>query len=163
MSSSDLDSVAGDAVEECHSSGVGTSDEEEQVLEAKAMRGANVMWASGFFTCTNNPKFPNLKITIHPRWCVPGMLGTEHMSKTKRPAEFGETSAHPVRTQLVLRAWMVWRFAWCGFADSTARRRRWLERERAKLQRDVRAMGPGGTGNAVADAAIREWVPDAFG
>ncbi len=86
-------------------------------------------------------------------------------SKTATMSHYDEVE--PVRTFLILRAWMCYRATWGDWAQRKSARKRWLADETESLRADIRALGvcadgSGSTGNAAADARIKEWWPAAL-
>jgi hypothetical protein len=88
----------------------------------KCGKSGPIIWSNGFFFIKGNEL--DLKMHIHDRWKVdpPVGIGRSHqMTKTVTPSTVGEKRADPVRSFLVLKAWMLWR----------ARiHPRWIERRR---------------------------------
>ena len=117
-----------------------------------------------YFSLTNHPGFPDLKIRILDRWKSEALLGTKLMSKAMQPAAFGESKARPVLTTIVLRAWMVQRAQENGFAASKACRRHVFAKELQALRSDIQALTCGAakptTGNHAADAKLRSFLPE---
>jgi hypothetical protein len=139
------------------------SDVETHVAKPK---GRNVVYSNGYFTFTNNPDFPDVKVTVVPRWCEAGLLGTSLKSKTVVPGHFGEARSTPTRSLLVLRAWMLQKAKFGNFCDSKSSRRRLFADEARKLRTEIVAMSSEkapSTGNALADSLIRDWAPAVLG
>ena len=87
------------------------------------------------------------------------------MSKSLRPSAFGEDLLNSTRTQILLRAWMMWRARAHGFADRTSGRKRVFEDESDKLIRDIRKLQPqkdGLLGDASAAILLQGWVPAVY-
>ena len=70
-----------------------------------------------------------------------------------------------LRTYLVLRAWMLWRSTRDGWKDRKSCRAIWWMHEHDKLRSAISALSclGGGSGNAAADAMIRQWCPGVLG
>jgi len=136
----------------------------ELVLDdVRAARGAYVVWSNGYFTLTDNPSWPDVKVTALPRWTRPGFFGNTQKSKTVVPGHFGESRQSPCRAYAVCRAWSIWRASQGDFLTGSTSRRRTFAQELELLRAELHALGHGGrTGNALADEMIAGWVPDAF-
>ena len=88
-----------------------------------------------------------------------------HMTKSLQPSMFGEDLLNSTRTQLLLRAWMVWRARLHGFADLNPGRKRMFDDESDKIIRDIRKLQPqtdGLLGDATAAVLLSDWVPDVY-
>jgi hypothetical protein len=131
---------------------------------AKDAPGSHVFLRNDYFTLMNNPHFPDAKIQIHQKFCIPSELGTTAMSKTLVIEHYDPPGGEAMRTFLTLRSWMLWRVAKDGWAQAKPVRERWLLHEAQQLQCDVRALdvAGGGTGSAKADALIKKWWPQAL-
>ena len=80
-----------------------------------------------------------------------------------RAVETWVRKADPVRTLLVLRAWVIWRAKENNFSSASACRRSLFAKELATLRKDVEAMSSAAQptlGNRSADARICSFVPD---
>ena len=131
--------------------------------DVRATRGAYVVWSNGYFTLTDNPSWPDVKVTALPRWTRPELLGNTQKSKTVVPAHFGESRESPYRAYAVCRAWSIWRASQGDFLTGSTSRRRTFAQELQLLRAELHALGHGGrTGDALADEMIAGWVPDAF-
>ena len=78
---------------------------------------------------------------------------------------FGEDLLNSTRTQILLRAWMVWRARAHGFAASNPGRKRMFDDESDKIIRDIRKLQPqtdGLLGDATAAVLLSDWVPDVY-
>ena len=87
------------------------------------------------------------------------------MSKSLRPFQFGEDVLNSPRTQILLRAWMVWRARAHRFADGKIGRKRVIDDEVDKIIRDIRKLQPqkdGLLGDVSAGTLLRGWAPDVF-
>ena len=114
-------------------------------------------------------RYTDIKIRILDRLCIAGELQrTPQMSKDVTVSEYdGDHDGAPVRSMLVLRAWMLWRATQYGWHDKHPARSAWLAREAEQLRNDIVACGPVdghvlSTGNARADAEIMKFWPDAL-
>ena len=135
----------------------------EEVAEVfRKAPGTFTIYSNGYFSFTDNPAYPDIKVLIVPRWRKAGLLGTEAMSKTLVPTHYGDTRENPVRTTLLLKSWMLNRATRHGFCNAKASRRRLFAREAAELRAAVVGMSSVAaptTGNTYADDIIREWTP----
>ena len=98
-------------------------------------KGECVIFNNGYFTMEDNPKHPNAKISIHKRLRIEEELGTALTSKTLTTVHYDETDLH-TRTFLALRAWMLWRAEWGGWASRNSDREKWHFEEGRALQAD---------------------------
>ena len=124
--------------------------------------GAHVVESNGYLTLTNHAAFPDVKIAIMPRWRKACFLGTSNMSKTVVPSHFGDERINPVRSYMVLRAWMIWRATENKFSSERSSSRVVFAKEIEKLRASIllasSAAAPT-TGDDNADKLIRQWVP----
>ena len=81
-----------------------------------------------------------------------GMGKKLNMSKSLQPHAFGEDLMNSTRTQILLRAWMVWRARAHGFADNAISRKRVFDDESDKIVRD--SVNP--------QSAYMDCVPNAY-
>ena len=89
-------------------------------------------------------------------------MGVHNKSKTLVPSHFGDSRGSPIRTKLVLRAWMLHKFTTNEFASGRAARRKLLNAEVASLRADIIAMISDTnmtTSNRRADEMIIAWAP----
>ena len=103
-----------------------------------------------------------MKLTHPPPSGMGKALG---LSKTLTPSSCGEDLANSTRTQLLLRAWMVWRARAHGFADCAIGRKRVFDDDSDKIIRDIRKLQPqtdGLLGDATAAVFLQGWVPDVY-
>ena len=84
------------------------------------------------------------------------------MSRTLTPTHYGETGESPTRSLLLLRAWMLYRFAQHGWAMAERGRKRQYEEDSAELLREIRELGCADRllGNAAAIKLLQSWVPE---
>jgi hypothetical protein len=131
--------------------------------DVRATRGVYVVWSNGYFTLTDNPNWPDVKISALPRWTQPTLLGTTMKSKTVVPSHFGDSRESPARAYAVCRAWSIWRARQGQFLVGCSSRVHVFSQELQLLRAELQALGHGGrTGNLRADALIEGWVPEAF-
>jgi hypothetical protein len=121
----------------------------------------HVVWTNGYFTLTDNPNYPDAKVRIVPRWATASEMGISQMSRTVVISHFDSDVAEPVRSYMVLRAWMIHRAQQRGWCDAKSCRKRWFQSEVEQLRKDVvnLAVEGGGTGSVLADELIHQWVP----
>ena len=90
------------------------------------------------------------------------------MSKVVRVSKYdGDHDGAPVRSMLVLRAWMLWRATQHGWHNKHPVRIEWHAEEAEQLHDDVVACGFAhghflSTGSTEADNSIRKFWPDAL-
>lgn len=128
-------------------------------------RGTHVVSTNRYFTFTNNRNYPDIKVSAVPKWATPEHMGTTYKSRTLFPSHFGDSREHPVRSMLVLRAWVLWKARATGFCDKRSSRRKLLSIEAEALRRDIEGMSSEAhptTGNVPADVLITELAPDAL-
>ena len=101
--------MEGDSISEAE----GSTAEETVLLAAKR---THVVCSNSYFTFTDNPGYPDVKVSVVPRWCRPEHLGVENKSRTVVVSHFGEARANPVRSVWVLKAWMLYKSRQGDFA-----------------------------------------------
>ena len=70
---------------------------------------------------------------------------------------------NPVRSLLLLRAWMLWRANDNGWAEAKNGRKRQFQEDALYLVRDIiklQTQGGGLLGNKNADQLLHSWVPN---
>jgi hypothetical protein len=128
-----------------------------------AARGTHVVYRNGYFYIVNAPGYPDCKMVLVQKWVHE--LGRRNMSKALTIQHYNTDVSSPVRTQLALRAWMLWRADANYILDKKASRRRWWEAEIEQLsipRLGSQVWGDGRTGSGKADALIEQWCPRAF-
>ncbi len=85
------------------------SGSNDSVQWGKKAFGSCVVHSNGYFTVTDNPDFPDVKVKALEKWCKADCLGRTAKSKTVVPTHFGEDRSAPHRSMLVLKAWMMWK------------------------------------------------------
>ena len=65
-------------------SGESSEDEEVRRDAERAAAGTFVCWSNGYFTASNNKKWPDVKVRMLPKWATSEHMGTSSMSKTTR-------------------------------------------------------------------------------
>ena len=137
------------------------SDDEE--ADARMPPGTYTVaeYSNGYFTTTNHPKWPDVVITILPRWRKDHELGDVNYSFRCRPHHFGESAEAPKRAYMVLQSWMLWRAKTDGWHQRKACRFAWWQAAEDRLRREIvdLQVAGGGTGDAKADAKIRLFAP----
>ena len=150
-------SGAGDALD------LAVADMEDGQVADRADAGvSNVQHlCNGYFTVTDNPNFSNLKVIVKKRWVAD--MGSGTMSRTLTPQHYDEVKGGSVPlTHCLLQTWMVQRFRATNFALAKHSRQAWLSHLLNQLRRALQLVaGPAmqSTGNAKADALMREWAP----
>ena len=137
------------------------ADDESDDARNRAARGANIVENNGYFSFTDDPNYGDLKVEMHTE--LKAAFGRKNMSKSVTIAHYDGTKE---TCWMILKAWMVGRVGLDGNAWLMAKpaRQRWWLVEMENLQESFRRRGhpTGGTGNAAADAKIREFCPNAF-
>ena len=133
----------------------------EDAPGARALAHTHTAWSNDYFVLTDNRNFDNVRMRIQHRWTGANHLGTSLVSKTLVPAHFGDSREQPDQIVLVLKAWMLHRWA----ADD----RRFLLQRRSRLQAWIReesalraAIQERGGPDALhphARATILHWAP----
>ncbi len=164
---SSVDSGADDVLEEEDVGKISESEEssdDEQGISARASPGTHVVERNGYWTIINDPKYPDIKVKVHNRWCTPDNCGVKAKSKTIVLWHFGEDSTCPTKCLLVLRSWVLMRLQQNNFMEKKSARRKWLACEAERLRKDILALGvtSGGTGHELADTMVRQWTPEAL-
>ena len=142
-------------------------------VQARAPSGTYTIGRNDYFTMTDARDaaggWTDIKIRIHPRLCVAGELErTPQMSKAVTVSKYdGDHDGVPVRSMLVLRAWMLWRATQHGWHNNHPARIEWHAREAEQLHNDVVACDSAhghvlSTGSTEADDSIREFWPRAL-
>ena len=150
---SDVDASDDDADDE---------DDQDKLVKAKAADGSYVVWNNGYFTRSNHPAYPDIKISMHDVWAKPGLMLKGDNSKARKIAKYSPTN-DPYLAETVCRAWMLYRSSLHNFLK-TKKRMHWWQSELAELQTRIQNLGQpkGTTGCAQADKEIRAWCPQAF-
>ncbi|CAK0876859.1 unnamed protein product [Prorocentrum cordatum] len=175
---SDLQSVADSLEQEAMDDVEEATDEEEAGEEpppssdseegpparamGRAAPGTYVVDKSLYFSISNNPAWPDVKVKVNPRWRGAAGMGTKSLSKTVTCHHFGEDKATgdiPV-SLLVLRAWTIHRMERAGFHLAEAHRQQWVARQKHELRAGLAALEhpSGGAGSPRADKHIRKWA-----
>ena len=107
------------------------------------------------------------RMYIHEKWRMTPPLGLGRaptMSKSVTLSQIGDVSGKPVRTTMLLRAWMIWRVRqhpdWLRCSES---RTRLFTEEADRLLADVKNIQPqcdGLLGHDTGSAMFRTWVPE---
>jgi len=170
---SDAESDAENEAEEEGPASEADTSEDELVADptTRAKAGTHTVFNNGYFTLsddqtllpgTSDRIYDDCKIRIAKTWLEE--LGKKNASKNAVFADFDDVPSTPVRSYIVLRAWMLGRFQEGGFHTKKKSRVKFLARETSKLRDDIAklAVPGGGTGNDFADKKIRRWFPAAF-
>ena len=164
---SDVEAEAeAEADEAAEEEGLKSEGEPEQELGSlqRGGYGSHNVFCNGYFTLDNDPTTPHCRIKVLPRWAVNEHMGVTNLSKTLQVRRLDDCSEKPVRTYLVLRAWMLWRFQQGNFAEHAHCRKAWLAHEIDCLRKGIISLGVlgGGSGHPDADGLIKTWVPQAM-
>lgn len=122
------------------------------------------LWDNKYFYIADNDGHPDLKVLMHSYWAhaPPGGMGMANRSKTITPRHYGESREQPVRSMILLRAWVLHRVQVGGWAHAAVGRARQFEEEAVVLQQDIQKLQPqvgGLLGHAVADELLMKWAP----
>ena len=124
------------------------------------------LWENGYFYIADNTgKDESVNIVMFDCWSAEppvGMGRKPQMSRTLTPTHYGETRESPTRSLLLLRAWMLYRFAQHGWAMAERGRKRQYEEDSAELLREIRELGCADRllGNAAANKLLQSWLPE---
>ena len=129
----------------------------------RAPYGSKTVFNNGYFTLSHDRSYGTAFMCVHRRLCTPAELGIADTSRRFVTTPF-DGSQEPVRTYLVLRAWMLWRASIKGWAARHEARKKLFEGESRQLRRDIQKMEElgGGTGCVHADNCIKSWWPSAL-
>ena len=117
----------------------------------------NCVWRSDYFYIRDTPGWDDVKALMFQTWATDKHMFRKDMSKRLKPHLLGEPRDNPVRTYLLLRAWMLWRARRDGWAGARPFRRREFDHQEARLKDDIkayradlewRAVAAGGAGAA---------------
>jgi hypothetical protein len=139
-----------------------SSDEVIKVGKKAAAPGTFTVYSNGYFTFTDNPDYPDVKVRALEKWCNADCMGAAAKSKTVVPDHFGEDRSAPARSMLVLKAWMLWKAKTNDFCNKRASRRRLFAKEATDLRLAIISMSCAvapTTGSERADSMIRKWMP----
>ena len=138
--------------------------------ELKRAAGTHVVRRDLYFTLVDYSQVGagrDAKILILPRFCTapPAGMGVTQKSKTFTILDHDDSRANPWRTYLLLRSWALWRAKQHGFVAHLPARQRWYDLEVASMREELKRNGSASsallsTGNAQADAKIRQWAPE---
>ena len=126
------------------------------------------LWENEYFYITDNTAANDgtVKMLMFDAWSRAdpplGMGSKPQRSKTYTCSHFGWTRDLPECAFLLLRGWMLWRFAQGGFAEAERGRQRQYLEETAALMRDIRAQGRADflLGSAKANSLLKSFVPE---
>ena len=111
------------------------------------------------------PQQPVVRL-VELRSLTEQQMGCFQMSKALSPHHYGETVANPVKTRLLLKAWMIFRARMNGWADARPGRQRHVASMMASLRDGVRAADTRERPrfplleHPAAHKWLQEWVPD---
>jgi hypothetical protein len=110
---------------------------------------------------------PYLRMFIHQKWVVPPPYGIGEkptMSKSITISSVGDADKDPMRTTILLKAWMLWRVGkHPGWLAINGSRQRLFTEEADQLCLEVMRIQPqndGLLGNIAATKMLRGWVSD---
>ena len=116
---------------------------------------------SDYYFITDNPKYPDARLSIYERFLTSAELGAKQGQKQITVANFDTETTMPSISCLVLRAWFLQRASLNGWIDRKNARRKWYDREVVDLRAAVRSFGV--TGSAAwckrAYDLIKQWAP----
>ena len=135
-----------------------------------ATGGGARMFDNGFFHAVarhQRGQAPHIQMYINLSWLVPppkGIGKTPTMTRSIAMSSVGDADKAPMRTMILLKAWMIWRVRrhpdWLA---SNCSRQRLFTEEADQLCLELRRMQPqndGLLGNPNGTKLLREWVPD---
>ena len=123
--------------------------------------GTHVVYSNSYFTFTNNLNYPDIKVTVNPRWCKLEHLGTTLKSKTVVPRHYGDQRETPYISLLVLSAWMLFKAKTNDFCNLRSNSRKLFAEETRKLRAAIVTLSSPFAlyiGNVAADVRISEWA-----
>ena len=114
------------------------------------------IWQSDYFYIPEAaPDATGLRIRMRPSVSLSEGIGKDCQSKYITPSLIGETMESCPVTLLLLRAWSIWRAHRDGWASSRPCRKRQIDEDLSRLQRDVQnvlTQNGGSLGHKKADA-----------
>jgi len=145
---------------------VGDDLAHEAPVAARAERGSCIVHSNIYFSFSDNPQYPDVKVNLKSVWCTEDHLGrSPEMSKALTPSHYGEPRDNPRRSMWCLRAWALWRFTHSvkpDWIEQRSARVMWFHNEIKSLRSeivDASSDTQPTTGNHTADNRIREWCP----
>lgn len=131
---------------------------------ARAAPGTFVKWENTYFTLTDQPEFPYVRIRMKPSFALPGRLGGTELSKSLMPQQVGDSRDSPIRTYIVLKAWALWRTSQGTWLSERRARQRQYEHDCAGLMQEIRNLGYGAAmlGHPHANDLLLTWLPGAL-
>ena len=128
-------------------------------------KGGPTIFENGYFFLKSNEL--DLKMFIIDKCMVEPPVGIGEFYKkikTITPSTVGEERADPVRTMLLLKAWMLWRARQMrGWIESDDARQRLFTEEAGLVLAELKRLQPqsdGLLGHFEASNMLRRWVPD---
>ena len=134
---------------------------EADLATTKAASGTYVAWTDGYFFISDTKQ--ECRIRVYPQWQGKDELGSSRMpmSRTLNPLKFGDARGNPVRTYILLKAWMFTRAEQSGWRNKRLGRARQFDADGCQVVDSIRALGaPDGLlGHDGASAKLRELNP----
>ena len=119
-----------------------------------ARESRKTIWENDYFYIPQAPP-DSTGLRISVRHHAKSDFGQEYLSKQMTPLHFGETMESCTVTLLLLRAWSIWRAHRDDWASAKPCRKRQIDEDLSRLQRDVqkvRTQNGGSLGHKKADA-----------
>ena len=131
-------------------------DPQRNPREAPLPPGSLTVWGNGYCTMLNDPRYPDCKISLKPRWCVDSELGSSQKSKTLTIRNFDADDNQPTNTYICLKAWLLQRCKKNSWHQRVPSRKSWYDSEFRALQRECQNahLSPAAIGK------ISEWLPE---
>ena len=142
-----------------------TGGKPDKPVKVKGGKSGPIIYDNGYFYIKSHEL--DLKMYIHDQWLVDppeGIGRTPQMTKTITPKTIGENRDDPVRSLLILKAWMLERARNIpGWIGSDVNRQNLFTEEADLLLAGIKRLQPQKDrllGNPVASKLMRESVPD---
>ena len=144
------------------------ADEDEEIVAAAARHASGTwkVWEDLWFYMTETPGFTDIKMHMKTPFRTPEQMGRFQMSKALSPHHYGETVANPVKTRLLLRAWIIYRARMNGWSEARPGRGRHVASMMASLRVGIRSADTRERPrmplleHPAAHKWLEKWVPD---
>ena len=144
------------------------ADEDEEIVAAAARHASGTwkVWEDLWFYMTETPGFTDIKMHMKTPFRTPEQMGRFQMSKALSPHHYGETLANPVKTRLLLRAWVIYRVRMNGWAEARPGRGRHVASMMASVRDRIRSADTRERPrmplleHPAAHKWLEKWVPD---